>query len=896
MVPTREEKLNMRLAELLTRKGLTALGEEEQTGGRRIDVLVKIEGQRIAVEAKKGTLPRNREEAMSAAAGRLEDGLADAVVAVCYPDNLTVDRFNDGTSLWVSSLGGVWAETDVAGLAAIVRRTSDDLSDIEQASRTFRAALKVAAANLERNQVKDISGAVSIPLGSGQPSMRAALLVASACLFHARLDEAHARGEITKPRTDARTGGVYNGEGWPFSRLGDCLAFLDPVDTLSAAWDTILAVDYKPVFETALTVISAPTQNRGLTEFIRGCGYAALGAIRSLTGGQTDLLGRVFHLILDEAKNTGAFYTSAAAATLLAGIAIRDEDVTPDLDYQIVDPACGTGTLLAAAGSRVKEITQQHGKVSGRHLIEEVIHGYDIDIAATHMAAVTLGLMSPDVAFRKMNIHRFYLDVAHDKVSGGDITRAGSLELMASDGLAKIAGWPQPAKSGQVETGTEDDLAAGRKDLVIMNPPFTRNSLRHKHNPKIITNKLKDREKELFSGFPVNRSHYGGMFLILADRLCDESEGKVALVYPTASCGAPSAHPVWEYLLNGFELDVVITSHDLSRLYFSENTKINESLFVLRRSRDEDNKKRATRFIQLARNPSTPGEASLLAASLRGGKIPEKWGCEVTWPRERILDNDWTPVKFLSPYLTHTAQELFGTTTYGMVPLRDLAELGPDGRQIRGDVFTHHRRPDETGRRGIWYNNQEKPAKNGSDPKQTLRIEPDCYLHYNLKDRQKADRLWSRGGRLLLPSRFSSSARTFAITSPEKVLGSAWITVKSINAVKGWEEAMVVYLNSTIGVLAQIRVSSMHSLHRPHMSIAAINQISLPKMTDHQISLLASVYEDICDRPLDRLTYAENDSIRIQLDDAVSNTLGIPQQQANKLRAELTSEPSITGH
>lgn len=58
MVDTREDKFNLRLAELLRAEGLNAEGEAEQAGGKRIDVLVRIGEHRIAVEAKRGLLPR----------------------------------------------------------------------------------------------------------------------------------------------------------------------------------------------------------------------------------------------------------------------------------------------------------------------------------------------------------------------------------------------------------------------------------------------------------------------------------------------------------------------------------------------------------------------------------------------------------------------------------------------------------------------------------------------------------------------------------------------------------------------------------------------------------------------------------------------------------------------
>ena len=74
-----------------------------------------------------------------------------------------------------------------------------------------------------------------------------------------------------------------------------------------------------------------------------------------VTGLRHDLLGRIFHRVLDTARYDGSFYTSTAAAVLLATLALREQDADwsdPDVvaALRICDPACGTGN--ASDGSR----------------------------------------------------------------------------------------------------------------------------------------------------------------------------------------------------------------------------------------------------------------------------------------------------------------------------------------------------------------------------------------------------------------------------------------------------------------------------------------------------------------------------------------------------------------
>ena len=122
-----------------------------------------------------------------------------------------------------------------------------------------------------------------------------------------------------------------------------------------------------------------------------------------------DLLGRIFHTVLDTARYDGSFYTSTPAATMLATLAINEE--TCDFDSQdaisklrVTDPACGTGTLLMTAGERVRELIGENklDAEANKTIIEQVLRGYDVNLTATHMAATTLGLLSPTTAFKNM--------------------------------------------------------------------------------------------------------------------------------------------------------------------------------------------------------------------------------------------------------------------------------------------------------------------------------------------------------------------------------------------------------------------------------------------------------------------------------------------------------------
>ena len=168
-----------------------------------------------------------------------------------------------------------------------------------------------------------------------------------------------------------------------------------------------------------------------------------------VAGLRHDLLGRIFHRVLDTARYDGSFYTSTAAAVLLASLTLREQDADwsdPNAvaAMRICDPACGTGTLLMAAAERIRDLRNAVGKSSpedeealGLALVEDVLWGYDSNLTATHMAASTVGMLSPATQFSHMNIHRVRLGVFQG------VPYVGSLEFLT--GQARLADWPDLA-------------------------------------------------------------------------------------------------------------------------------------------------------------------------------------------------------------------------------------------------------------------------------------------------------------------------------------------------------------------------------------------------------------------------------------------------------------------
>ena len=123
MASVYEQTFNIALARLLREQGLQAEGEVKQPGGRRLDVLVDVDGCRVVLEGEIG----NRRGALQDAEARLEQGLADAAIAVCYPD--VPDPERDLRAVEAAPVGGEWRETDMAGLASLVREVAGEVGN-----------------------------------------------------------------------------------------------------------------------------------------------------------------------------------------------------------------------------------------------------------------------------------------------------------------------------------------------------------------------------------------------------------------------------------------------------------------------------------------------------------------------------------------------------------------------------------------------------------------------------------------------------------------------------------------------------------------------------------------------------------------------------------------------
>lgn len=866
-----------------------------------MDVVVEVEGLRVVLEAETGF--QRKAQAIRDADARLRQRLASVVFAVCYPDGVTEDNLADSTLTWTVRVNagapaGEWSVGNVSQLAQAVQQAPRSLSGADVAAQMLSDGLDIAVEGLNTHARFSLAHALDLPPvkpragtrddGYFIAAKRGMLVVATAMLFHQRV-QSHLPYE--RPEEYAGT--------WPPATATVCAEQEAPINAFREAWRGILAVDYRPVFETGRTALAALSADPDTGNSVRGLAEVVARISERVAGLRHDLLGRIFHRVLDTARYDGSFYTSTAAAVLLASLAIRDADADwadPNVAaaLRICDPACGTGTLLMAAAERIRDLRNAAGRgepdeeeALGLMLVEDVLWGYDVNLTATHMAASTLGMLSPTTRFSRMNIHRALLGVFDDE------PYLGSLDFLA--GQARLAAWPTATQQVDSQEGATE--LPPPMDLIIMNPPFTRDSLRHDQFSRVDELAIKRREKEMLEGQPYREaarlSGSANSFLVLGDKMLNADQGTMAVVLPTVMSTNPAASETRRYLARRFHIDTIVSSHDPNRIYFSENTSIGEILLICRRW-ECNLPKPPTRVVNLTKNPTTPLEALGAAA-----KIEENDASNSGTPRDftvqrvesdRIERGDWFAVNFLSPYLVDAYRTLAeaGLGAIPTVPLSELAEIGPAGRRIR-DAYTKSEMPTLSARRALWHHK--------TDVTQSMRAATDVWIEPKDPKRHLADSYWEQRSHLLLPHRlWLPLARVASVMLSERAVGSIWTPCRPNDP--DITPVLCLYLNSTPGLLSLLGARDNRKPSYPSFSMNTLRELATPNLAalgKAQRDLVSNWFEWLRDETLLPFPQMDEDPVRRQIDDAIVKALDLDPEWVDAIRRELAREPSITG-
>ena len=423
--------------------------------------------------------------------------------------------------------------------------------------------------------------------------------------------------------------------------------------------------------------------------------------------------------------------------------------------------ACGTGTLLIAVAAEAERL---HTNAGGRNaadlhkaMVEQALHGYDVQLSAVHFAATSLAMLNPDIQFDRMNLYVMPLGIEGGRVSLGSLDFLGEDEVPVQHALSEemtgIATSEAERITGQGASGAAEGVTARlpELDLAIMNPPFTRSvggnllfgSLPRQERSRLqneLKIRLRTRQASATAGL-------AAAFVAAAAPKLRLGEGRLALVLPITVCTGPSWQQTRALIERDFELDTVIVSHDPSRWNFSDSTDSSEALIIAtrrpakNRSNSKTSEHRVT-FVNLWQNPDGVLDAHRIAQAITdtppaniedaGTALLEIDGAHVgeviSISESKIVGGQWTGVQFSRADLTRSAIQLLfegvvwapgqlGKAKVPLCRLEELGEIGPDRRRLV-DGFDRTSSP------------TAYPMVEGHDTERqtSLMCEPDAYL------------------------------------------------------------------------------------------------------------------------------------------------------------------------
>ena len=785
--------------------------------------------------------------------------------------------------------------------------------------------------NLIKNAVADATRDLAAEVGLGKRLMKTAgvagrkdkagrracsacaLYLTNALLMHQRLYD-------TRDMAESKDGMIA------ISSLGEVQRAERPEQTLVQDWRRVLNVDYAAIFRPAIETIEvASIQGEGMEglriALRRLSRHCAEIAERYVLQGM-DHAGELFQAAMDNPDSDGAYYTLTPGAMLLAELAC-DALADPDdrrwssLEYwqqnTVLDPACGSGTLLTAFATAVRRRAAAQGASKSeldalqQALVEDSLTGMDINRQALQIAASQLAIGTSGRNLTRMGLY------AMERSDSNGEARLGSLERLTTRRDGTILSQPDMLFHGTKDVnaakGENIDAAElrgvsrlgerlGRTKVAVSNPPFSNAAkeggalvrdlqLQSKKRKLLLKKALVADDRELDG--VLNPNSIRPWFTALMDKLVDQQEGVLAKVLPTTALTGTGGLAERRFLANRFDIQTIVTLHHPRDLNWSVDTSITESLLIAKRRTDGESK--PTRFIALLKRPAGVEESLQLHSAIRSGQI-HPWGRECTWPADWMIEGDWSPAVWTQSKLAEAGRQIeefagqlewtrlgqrFGVTTT---------------KQIVGQEKWTWCAENESG---------EMPVARftGMDAQTRICGRIDQYANRadKFRDNESVFRnLDAKKSHLLITnSQGSDTGRLTAIAMTDDAVGMGWTPV--IGASLAEAQALAVYLNSTLGRIGMRRYGA-RKLSWPMYQPAAIEQFVVPDLRDHggprRMLILRGAYHATCKSQV--RSYRDGyDETRGCWDDAVAEACGIDRHWLRQLAELLHDEPIVTG-
>ena len=697
------------------------------------------------------------------------------------------------------------------------------------------------------------------------------------------------------------------------------------VSEIKDQWNTIRARDFRPVIEPALEAIRAAERTGrtgGLVMAVRHIAKEAEELADSYADLGADHAGPLFNRVMGNQASDGAFFTRPVAASIAARLtldALGEQEWTYEetwRSHKTADLACGSGTLLTAMLTEMKRRAREQGATENeigrlqKTAVEDTLKGMDINPIALQLAASQLTTGNQDIGYRRMGLHRMpYGPDASDptKVSAGTLELLGQKAIVSRDselGLAddRIASEEVWTQGGEAIEDAVDAVRSGVR-IVIMNPPFTNRSKMGEKFPKVTQQALRSRADEMervlvrndtaLRDF-VDKNALEPLFTTLADKCLKDAGAVLTMINPTAALCAPSALEKRRILSQRFHIHTVLTCHQPGQTNMSQNTSINESIIVAKKS---SGTKPATRFITLDRMPSDDSEVHDMHKALlecQEGLMKDGWGVVSHWPTERIESGDWTPAIWRSPELGEAASKFANDSA--LTAIKDIS--GVFIHSTYQTLLSNFSKCD-AGEPGAFPVLASKGAKGQSritstpDEYRTPKKTDEETVRLNGGIHPETKRMLEKTSHLQITQgqRNNTSCLT-ATASDHKYVGIGYLPVTGLTAEQS--KGTAVFINSTPGRL-QLMCNAGRTLEFPLYNPAASGNIRIPDVHDTRIrQILSDCWERTKEMKVPQFRDGECE-VRRLWDEAVAEAMGWDATELSRLRHLLHQEPHVSG-
>jgi len=380
-------------------------------------------------------------------------------------------------------------------------------------------------------------------------------------------------------------------------------------ERLQEYFDKVLKIDYRPTFGFRI----ATRLPKETLDPVR----ETINIIKALKPEkiQQEILGKIFHDLIpfEVRKAVAAFYTNNEAGALLAKLSIHEAT------DKVADFACGSGTLLVSAYQRKKKLKELNGQTftpqDHSRFLEQDLTGIDIMPFAAHLAAVHLSLQAP--LYETQRVRLAVWDSTEATIRPGKVIPTISRELRKAYANPKLDVFSdQKARSqfseeAYIKKGSVtpegvggDSISLESVDVVMMNPPFTR----QERLPEEYKSKLTSRFKP-YSDVLTGQVGLHGYFILLADTFLKEG-GRLAFVLPATVLRLQSLEGIRKFLVENYRLDYIITTEQRSA--FSEAARFREMLLIATKTKEGLDASKCL-FVNLKRIPVDAADSDFLA-------------------------------------------------------------------------------------------------------------------------------------------------------------------------------------------------------------------------------------------------------------------------------------------